>query len=432
MRFLKAAATSALLSLLFLVVYGGCNWITSMRTDVGTLCFWWERYIPFVPVMIVPYMSIDLFFVGAPFLCTSGRELETFAKRVTIAILVAGICFLLFPLRFAFPRPHAEGWLGVIFDWFRAKDQPYNLLPSLHIALRTFLADTYARHTKGLLRATSNIWFSLIGLSTLLTYQHHVMDVVGGFILAAYCFYFIRQESPRLAVLPNHRVGSYYLGAAIAALAMALIFRSWMYFMLWPSIACALVTFAYFGLGPSIFRKTDGKLPIVTLWALGPCLLGQYLSLLFYKRQCRPWDEIVPGVWVGRKLNAREAQQAVQQGVTAVLDLTGEFAEAKPFRVLRYLNLPILDLTAPSRGQLEQMSAFITEQSRTGVTYIHCKIGYSRSAAAAGAFLLYSGKAKTAPDAIAMLRRARPSIVVRPEIVAALEDFAASLKPGRE
>ena len=48
-----------------------------MRHDVGTFAFAWERFIPFVPVMVVPYMSIDLFFVAAPFLCgTSGWPME--------------------------------------------------------------------------------------------------------------------------------------------------------------------------------------------------------------------------------------------------------------------------------------------------------------------------------------------------------------------
>ena len=146
----KALGTSVGLSVLFVVVYGWCNWITAQRHDVGTLYFEWERFIPFVPLMIVPYLSIDLFFVAAPFLCRSERELATFSKRIVAAIVVAGICFLLFPLRFAFERPHASGWLGAVFDWFRGMDQPYNLLPSLHIALRTILAQHYARHTRGL------------------------------------------------------------------------------------------------------------------------------------------------------------------------------------------------------------------------------------------------------------------------------------------
>jgi len=56
----SAARTSAGLSLLFLAVYGSCNWFTSLRTDVGTWYFEWERRIPFVALMILPYMSIDL------------------------------------------------------------------------------------------------------------------------------------------------------------------------------------------------------------------------------------------------------------------------------------------------------------------------------------------------------------------------------------
>jgi hypothetical protein len=92
-----AAKTSLALSLLFLVVYGSCNWITAQRTDVGTWYFAWERHIPFVPLLIVPYMSIDLFFVAAPFLCENGLELRTFARRIGCAIIVAGVCFLVLP-----------------------------------------------------------------------------------------------------------------------------------------------------------------------------------------------------------------------------------------------------------------------------------------------------------------------------------------------
>ena len=211
----KALGASVGLSVLFVAVYGWCNWITAQRHDVGTLYFEWEHFIPFVPLMIVPYLSIDLFFVAAPFLCRSERELVMFSKRIVAAIVVAGICFLLFPLRFAFERPHASGWLGAIFDWFRGMDQPYNLLPSLHIALRTILAQHYAHHTRGLLRSMSNVWFFFVGLSTLLTYQHHFVDVVAGFALGVYCIYFIRESAPHLPVIENRSVGLYYAAAAL-------------------------------------------------------------------------------------------------------------------------------------------------------------------------------------------------------------------------
>ena len=180
------------MSLLFLLVYGACLWVTARRDDVRVFYFAWERAIPFVPFMILPYMSIDLFFVAAPFLFRNERELKVFVARVASAIFLAGICFLAVPLRFAFPRPQAEGLLGALFDWFRGMDAPYNLFPSLHAAILVFLIDAYARHVRGLIRTAVIFWFLLIGLSPLLTHQHHVIDILGGFALAAVCFFFIR------------------------------------------------------------------------------------------------------------------------------------------------------------------------------------------------------------------------------------------------
>ncbi len=169
-------------------------WITARRHDVGVFYFGWERAIPFVPFMILPYLSIDLFFVAAPFLFRDGFGLRIFVRRVTTAILIAGFFFLIMPLRFAFPRPHAAGSLGGLFDWFRVMDGPYNLFPSLHAALLLFLVEAYARHLRGLGRIAVLGWFGLIGVSPLLTRQHHLIDILGGFALAGGCYLFIRPK----------------------------------------------------------------------------------------------------------------------------------------------------------------------------------------------------------------------------------------------
>ena len=132
---------------------------------------------------------------------------------------------------------------------------------------------------------------------------------------------------------------------------------------------------------------------------------------------------------IGGRLSRREATEAVERGVTAVLDLTAEFSEVQPFRRVTYRNIQIVDLTAPITQQLKDAAAFITEQVTRGVVYVHCKIGYSRSAAAVGAYLLAAGRARTADEAIATIRLARPSSVVRPEAVAALRRFQATLTP---
>ena len=184
--------------MLWLVVYGGCSWITAHRSDAGTWYYSWERFIPFVSLMIIPYMSINLFFVCGPFLCKSPNELRVLAQRITFAILVAGACFLLIPLQLSTVRPQPTNWTGPIYRFLHFSDQPYNLFPSLHITFRTILANLYAKHTKGVIRFASHVWFVLIGFSTLLTYQHHFVDIVGGFVLAAICFVLFQEQNARL------------------------------------------------------------------------------------------------------------------------------------------------------------------------------------------------------------------------------------------
>jgi membrane-associated phospholipid phosphatase len=78
-------------------------------------------------------------------------------------------------------------------------DAPYNLLPSLHAALMLILADVYLRNTRGIVRIAIVVWFFLIALSPILTYQHHSIDIAGGFILAVFCFAIFRDfSSPKL------------------------------------------------------------------------------------------------------------------------------------------------------------------------------------------------------------------------------------------
>ncbi|ABA90016.1 membrane-associated phosphatase, PAP2_like_Aur1 family, and protein serine/threonine/tyrosine phosphatase [Syntrophotalea carbinolica DSM 2380] len=431
---IDAVLTASGTSLLFILVYGGCSWITAQRSGIGTLVFGWERSIPFIPAMIVPYMSIDLLFVGAPFLCSDIAERRLLAKRLCFVILVAGGFFLLMPLRFAFPRPVPEDWTAPIFRFLHGFDRPYNMFPSLHIALRTLLADTYARHTRGLLRLTVHIWFSLIGLSTVLTWQHHVIDVAGGFTLALLCFYLIRQPFAQSPVC-NRRVGLYYITGATICVMAAIGFSTPGVLLLWPAFALYAVGAAYLGVATCPYHKHNGKLPLSSRWLLAPVLSGHRFSLLYYRRRTAPWNEIIPGLWLGRQLDEEEAKHAIDAGVTAVLDLTSEFSEPKTFRALRYLNLPVLDLTAPRRKQLVEAIEFIGNERQEGTVYVHCKIGFSRSAAVVGTYLLRAGITKTADQAIAMMRRARPGLIVRPEARRTIQQEQTRLSsatPGRK
>jgi protein-tyrosine phosphatase/membrane-associated phospholipid phosphatase len=424
-----ALTRSAFLSMLFLTVYGGCNWLADQRTHVGVWYFDWERQLPFWPAMIVPYLSIDAFFIVAPFLCRDRDELRLYARRISAAVVIAGVCFLLMPLRYAFERPVIDGWLGTLFHVFTSLDRPFNLFPSLHVTLAVILADGYWRHTKGIPRLLVASWFVLIGASTVLTYQHHVIDVAGGLALATVVFYAVRQPVARQVGVRNIRLAGYYFLGTLAAIGLAFASRPWGVVLLWPAVSLAVVGSAYLGAGPAVYCKSNGAIGWSARVLLWPCLLGQWISHAYYRRQCRPFDEIAPGVLIGCRLRECEAVVAIQRGVTAVLDLTAELDETHPFRRLRYRNLQVLDLTAPTLEQLDEGVRFIRRNSRHGIVYVHCKAGYSRTAAMAGSYLLREGRARTTDEAVAILRKARPSIVIRPEAELAIRQFEAAM-PG--
>src|SRR5262249_23486395 len=97
----------------FFLVYGGCNWISAQRASVPSFSWAWEQRIPFIPTLIVPYMSLDLFFAGAIWLCGK-NELKLHAKRVVAAISIAAVCFLVFPLKYSFAKPETTGFYGLL------------------------------------------------------------------------------------------------------------------------------------------------------------------------------------------------------------------------------------------------------------------------------------------------------------------------------
>jgi 1-acyl-sn-glycerol-3-phosphate acyltransferase/membrane-associated phospholipid phosphatase len=424
---LLAVRQSVLLSVMFLAVYGGSNWLAAQRTDVGVWYFDWERQLPFWPLMIVPYLSLDAFFLAAPFLCNDREELRLFSRRIVLAIVAAGICFVGVPLRLAVDRPVVDGWLGSAFNAFVALDQPFNLFPSLHITLAIILADTYRRHTKGIVRLAALTWFALICASTLLTNQHHVIDIVGGLALAALIFYAVREGRTSDSRVRNLRVALGYLLGASAAAVVAVVSWPWGALMVWPAFSLALVSAGYCGAGPWIFAKSNGKIPLSTWIVVWPHLVGQWLSLAYYRRHCRPYDVVAPGIWIGRRLDEQEAAKAVEAGVSAVIDLTADLDEVPSFRNIAYRNIQTLDLTALSADALDEAVGFMTDHIRRGVVFVHCKVGYSRCVSVAGAYLLASGLARTTDDALDIIRAARPQIVARPEAVASLRDFEARL-----
>lgn len=338
-----------LLAPLFFSTYGFATWVTSQRSDVGTLVFGWETHMPFWAWTIVPYWSIDLLYGFSLLLPNTRHELKQHALRLLSAQVIAVSCFLIWPLRFTFERPELDGVFGWLFAVLAGFDKPFNQAPSLHIALLVILWVMYQRHTQGLWRWLVHGWFALIGISVLTTYQHHFIDLPTGALAGWLCVWLwpVEHPSPLLNARLTRDSKRWRLGLryGLGALALAVLAFSlgggWLW-LLWPAVSLGLIKVNYLVLGASGFQKrTDGRLTPAARWLCAPYLAGAWINSRLWTRKHPQPDLIVDNVWLGRIPSAKE-----QDSFNAIVDLCAELPINPQGRA--YQSIPVLDLIAPT------------------------------------------------------------------------------------
>ena len=411
-----------LLAPLFFSTYGFATWVTSQRSDVGTLVFGWETHMPFWAWTIVPYWSIDLLYGFSLLLPNSRHELKQHALRLLSAQVIAVSCFLIWPLRFTFERPELDGVFGWLFAVLAGFDKPFNQAPSLHIALLVILWVMYQRHTQGLWRWLVHGWFALIGVSVLTTYQHHFIDLPTGALAGWICVWLWPVEHPspllnaRLTQDPKRRgLGIRYGLAALVLGILALVLGGGWLWILWPAVSLALIKANYGVLGASGFQKrADGQLTPAARWLYAPYLAAAWVNSRLWTRKHPQPDLIVDNVWLGRIPTTSE-----QSPFKAIVDLCAELPMNPQGRA--YQCIPVLDLIAPTPDECLQAAHAIERLRANGPLLVCCALGYSRSATAVAAWLLHSGRAATVEHALTIIRTARADVVLHPAHRQALE-----------
>lgn len=432
----RAIAWLAFLGPFFFISYGLANWSAAQRADVPSLVFAWERSIPFWAWTILPYWSIDALYGLSLFVCATRRELDTHAKRLLTAQVAAVAFFVALPLRFSFERPAADGVWGLLFDALAGFDQPFNQMPSLHIALAVILWSLYARKLAGVARYAMDALFFLICASVLTTYQHHFIDIPTGLLLGWLCVWAwpFADEGLGESVFARARwaddakrwrlAGLYALGAGIAAL-LAVAIGGWGLWLLWITVALALVAADYAVLGAAGFGKgTDGRMTLAARWLYAPYLAAAWINSRLWTASDPAPVAIADSVWLGRVPTAHELATSPFAGV---VDLTAEFdlhAGGKDIA-----SIPVLDLTAPAGDDLARAAAAIERLRLRGPVLVCCALGYSRSACAVAAWLLATRRAGNVPAALGTIRRARTRIVLGERHVAALCNLAPETRP---
>ena len=178
---------------------------------------------------------------------------------------------------------------------------------------------------------------------------------------------------------------------------------------LWFGASFLFVASAYFFNRPLLLgKRPDGRLSPVAVTVLFPYFATTWM--LWWLRAVfsgePAFDEVAPGLWVGRRLRRGEAPPP---DLALVVDLTSEFAEPSHLRdAAEYLCTPALDAAIPDDDAFR--SAVERVLWARGNVFVHCAFGHGRSAAIAAAVVIARGQATDVTSAELMMKARRPKI----------------------
>lgn len=372
--------------LLFSVVYALNNQYALDQMTVRNVMTNWDAYVPFIDWMILPYsLSLPLFIYT--FLQTNSRiALLTLSQHVTLATLLAGWIFYCFPLKFSTALPEINGWWYWAYQWLHLVDRPYNQLPSLHV-IYSLIFGHFLLGKRNHLHPRSKRYNCLIIaivlaiiVSTVFTYQHHIMDVFAG-ILVAYVLIFILRKG---AFQP---IAFFYFSlACIWNLLALLLSLPWLFFYF--SITLAYIGYAYACNYAYIHQQNTSLFPFGSGLFLFPYRLIYWLMWQFNDR---PYHTVLPYLSVGRRLRNDEVKTFSDS--TYCIDLSCELKKSTSWNPANYQSFPLLDLHPITSTQALRFCELITslkKQDSNAAFYVHCVMGVSRSYAMVACYLVYS------------------------------------------
>lgn len=178
--------------------------VSGRKTHVPRLPL--DDLVPLRPTWALVYGALYLFLIVLPVLAVRQDDhiRRTVWAYLTVWVL-AYVCFLAYPT--LAPRPPAvmgEGFGLWGLRLLYSADPPYNCFPSLHVAHSFVSALTcYRLHRR--MGVALVIAALLVGVSTLYTKQHYVLDVVAGILLACVAYAIFLRGYPRDGIPELHR-----------------------------------------------------------------------------------------------------------------------------------------------------------------------------------------------------------------------------------
>lgn len=415
----KVTLTQRLIALLicgivFLAVYQLAGMYASGLPYVPSFVFPFEKQMPFLPWMVIPYMTSGVFFILIFFAVRQRDELILLFGRMLFITVASGICFFLFPLRFSFPRPPVDSsFFSFFFQYLNTWDTPFNQAPSLHIAYACMFWMVLSARLTGYKKLIAGVWLLLMGISTLTIYQHHVIDVVTAFgLVCITCFIFPGH------IRRNKRIAALYSLAALSLVILILfIYRDCLilvFFLIWLVVTLIRVGKAYTDTDARFLKREDGTISLFNkIICFAYIAVYKLIRYTFYRNKIPAITEIYPNVFIGPMPGNKDIPVAA--GNIKVIDLTAELEESKTIRTCTdYYSCPMLDIASVRNEDTERIVELIAKLyvalEPEEKIYIHCLMGYSRSVFIATLFVRQQLHISSS-DAIAYIQKKYPKAI---------------------
>lgn len=152
-----------------------------------------DRYIPFWPPAVVIYLGCYLFW-GINYIMIAHLKKEEMCRFFSADFISRVIClffYLVFPTTYLRPVPEPEGFWNKIMIFVYAVDTPDNLFPSIHCLISWFcyIGLRGKKQISAGYRRFSLVMAIMVCVSTVLTKQHVIADVISGVLLAEFSYW---------------------------------------------------------------------------------------------------------------------------------------------------------------------------------------------------------------------------------------------------
>jgi membrane-associated phospholipid phosphatase len=226
--------TISMILLVFLIpfyIFIGELWIPGRALHVPAIPL--DNAIPLKPSWSLIYGSLYVFVILPLCVVRQPEQIRRTVSAYLMIWIIAYAIFLLYPT----VAPHAAkiheqnfyAWLlgSIIYSC----DVPYNCFPSLHVAHSFVSALTCYRVHRGV-GIAAVFWAFLIGISTLYTKQHYILDVIAGIFLAFIAYLIFLRSYPRDAIPEIDRRLAPVLSLGFIAVHALIVFGFWVAYMM--------------------------------------------------------------------------------------------------------------------------------------------------------------------------------------------------------